>query len=197
MKVGWLSLMSDNPQHSPDINGVNNHYDVQWSNPVVEMNEGEPLISMRTFAVAKCSGWLVSKEFPCLLGSKPSYTKLCYSVAPHPPVVSLQCSARARAHTHTHTHTKQGLQNPSVPNNTGRLNNGAAMSANTSAKQVVWGLERVASEPPTAPRCNNVYFFNRHKGTFFEAFVLPSVLIQIALLVILFPHQYKSTDKTV
>jgi len=62
----------------------------------------------------------------------------------------------------------------------GRLNNRAAMSANTSANQVVWGVERVASEPQTAPGCYNVYFFNRHKGTFFQAFVLPSISIQIA-----------------
>ena len=71
MKGGWLSLKSDSPRQSPGINGVNNHYCLQWSNPVVEPNAGEPLISMRTFAVAKCCAWLVSKEFLCLLGSKP------------------------------------------------------------------------------------------------------------------------------
>jgi len=37
---------------------------VQWNNPVVEMSAREPLISMRSFAVTKCSAWLVSKEFP-------------------------------------------------------------------------------------------------------------------------------------
>ena len=64
------------------------------------------------------------------------------------------------------------------------LNNCAAMSANTSANQVVWGVERVASEPPTAPGCYNVYFFNRHKRTFFQASGLPFVLIQIACSVL-------------
>jgi hypothetical protein len=88
MRGGWLSLKSDNPRQTPDTSGVNNHYFVQWSNPVVETNAGEPLVSMRTFAIAKCSAWLVSKEFLCLLGSKPSYSKICYSVAPHPPVFS-------------------------------------------------------------------------------------------------------------
>ena len=105
MKGGWLSLKSDSPRQSSDTNGVNNHYCVQWSNPVAETNAGESLISMRTFAVAKCSAWLMSKEFLCFLGSKPSHTKICYSVAPHPPVVSLQSSARTHAHARAHTQT--------------------------------------------------------------------------------------------
>ena len=65
---GWMVVVkkSDNPKQSPNTNGFNNHYAVQWSNPVVETSAGGPLISMRPFAGGKCSAWLVSKESPCL-----------------------------------------------------------------------------------------------------------------------------------
>ena len=41
----------------------------------METSAGEPVISMRPFAVTKCSAWLVSKESPRLSGSLPSCTK--------------------------------------------------------------------------------------------------------------------------
>ena len=41
----------------------------------METSAGEPIISMRPFAVTKCSAWLVSKDYPRLLGSLPSYIK--------------------------------------------------------------------------------------------------------------------------
>jgi hypothetical protein len=97
LKGGWLLLKSDSPLQSPDTNGVNNHYVVRWGNPVVETSAVEPLISMHLFAVAKCSAWIVLIEILRHLSSKPSYTKICYSVAPHPPV------SPYNQQTHTHT----------------------------------------------------------------------------------------------
>ena len=65
----WRSVWrfkSDSPQHSPNTDSFNNHQVIQCSNPDVETSAGEPLISMRPFAVTKCSAWLVSKESPRL-----------------------------------------------------------------------------------------------------------------------------------
>ena len=58
---GWVVVVkkSDSPRQSPNTNGFNNHYAVQWSNPVVETSAGGPLISMRLFAGGKCSACLV------------------------------------------------------------------------------------------------------------------------------------------
>jgi hypothetical protein len=58
----------------------------------------------------------------------------------------------------------------------GRLNNRAAMSAFMSANKVVGEVERVVIEPP---ECYNVYFFNRHNRTFFQASVLSSALVKM------------------
>jgi len=44
----------------------NNHLNVQGSSVVVETSAGVPLISVRSFAAAKWSAWLVSKESPSL-----------------------------------------------------------------------------------------------------------------------------------
>ena len=105
LKGGYLSLRSDSPRKSTNTNGFNNHYVVRWNNLVVETIAGEPLISMRSFAVANCSTWLVSKESPLLSSSKPSYIKICYSIAPQSPaLVSLQSSIQKT----------QGLQKPSL-----------------------------------------------------------------------------------
>jgi hypothetical protein len=52
LKVGWSSLKGDSPRQSPGTNSSNNYYVVQWSNPVVETSAGEPVISMRPFAVS-------------------------------------------------------------------------------------------------------------------------------------------------
>jgi len=58
---------------------------VQGSSPVVEMSAGIPLTSMRPFAAAKWSAWLVSKESPLLSGSLLSYTESAtYLTAPLP-----------------------------------------------------------------------------------------------------------------
>ena len=54
---------------------VNNHLNVQVSSPIVETSAEVPLISMRPFAAAKWSAWLVSKEPPRFTGSLPSYNK--------------------------------------------------------------------------------------------------------------------------
>ena len=85
---GWVVVIkkSDSPRQSPNTNGFNSHYAVQWNNPVVKTSAWGPLISMRPFAGGKCSAWLVSKECPRLWGSKPSYTKICYSSDSHPGV---------------------------------------------------------------------------------------------------------------
>ena len=49
----------------------------------METSAGVPLISMRPFAAAKWSAWLVSKESPLFSGSLPSYTKSAtYLTAP-------------------------------------------------------------------------------------------------------------------
>jgi len=75
----------------------------------VETSVGEPLISKRPLAVT-----LVSNESTRLWGPKPSYTKICCSITLHSPVVvSLPSS----------TQKTLGLQTPSVPNISGRLNN--------------------------------------------------------------------------
>ena len=139
LKDGWSSLRCDSPWHSPNTYSLV----VQFNNPVVETSAGEPLISMRPFAVTKCSAWLLSKEPLRLWDSKPSYTEFCYSIASHPPVVvSLQYS----------TQKTLRLQKPSLPNIMGRLNNRAGMSP---YGQVIWGVQRVASEPLRAPGCHS------------------------------------------
>jgi len=43
---GWLFLKSDSPWLSPNSDSFNNHYVVQCSNPVVQTNAAEPIISM-------------------------------------------------------------------------------------------------------------------------------------------------------
>jgi hypothetical protein len=61
--VVWVVVVekSDSPQQSLNTNAFNNHYEVQWSSPVVQTSARDSLISMRTFAVAKCLAWLGSK----------------------------------------------------------------------------------------------------------------------------------------
>jgi hypothetical protein len=102
-----MSLKSEIPRQSPNTNGFNNQIVVQWSSPVVETSAGEPLISTRLFAGAKCSAWLVSKESPRISGFKPSYTKICYIVAPHSPVVVPLKSNTQKNH--------KGYKNPLFP----------------------------------------------------------------------------------
>jgi hypothetical protein len=87
LKGGWLLLNNDSPRQSPNTNSCNNHYVVQWSNPVVEMSVGEPLISMWLLNVVKCSACLVLKECPCLSCFKPS--TLISPTVLHPTVPSL------------------------------------------------------------------------------------------------------------
>jgi hypothetical protein len=107
----------------------------------------------RPFAVAKCSAWLVSKESPrsvrpgkcrknphLFSGSKPSYTKICQCIAP-PTIPS-------SSHNPAHKTSKRVISTlcSNIPR---RLNKRTGMSAS----QVVWGTQRVASEPPGAPGC--------------------------------------------
>jgi len=84
----------------------------------VETSAGVPLISMRPFAAAKWSAWLVSKESPRFTGSLPSYTKSAtYLTAPLP-------SSLYREHT-KNTQVTQ----PSVPDIVRRPNKHAGMHA--------------------------------------------------------------------
>ena len=86
----------------------------------MESSAGEPLISMRPFAVTKWSAWLMSKESPCLSGSKPSYTKSA--------TISYRTPCR-RLLTDSIQKKILGLQKPSVPNIVGRRNKRAGMPA--------------------------------------------------------------------
>lgn len=79
----------------------------------METNAGEPLISTRPFAVTKWSSWLVSKESPCLSGSKPNYTNSATYLTATPAVLSLQ---------RAHKQKTLGLQKPSVSNIVRRRN---------------------------------------------------------------------------
>ena len=142
LKSGWSSLKSDTPRQSPSTNSFNNHYTVQCSNPVVETRAGEPLVCMRPFTVTKCSAWLVSKETP--VSEVPSLVILKSATVSYRTIVS-------SPYTTAHKNTR--LQKPSVPNIMGRLNNRAGM---TAYGQVIWGVQRVASEPPRAPGCYSV-----------------------------------------
>jgi len=72
----------------------------------VDLNTSEPLIYTRSFAVTKWSAWLMSKESLQVWGSKPSYTKICYSITPHSPSVVTSQSSTQQA---------LALQKPSVP----------------------------------------------------------------------------------
>ena len=91
LKGGWLLLKND----TPNTVSFNNHYVAQWSNPDVETGVGEPLVSLWHFAVVKFLAYLVLKECPYLSGFKPSYTNICYSIAPHCPIIiSLQSSTQ-------------------------------------------------------------------------------------------------------
>jgi hypothetical protein len=110
---------------------------VQWSSPVVKTNAGEPLISKMPFAVTKCSPWLASKQSPRLLGSKLSYTEICYSILPH-----LLPSSPYRQHTQNTTVTKPCSQYYGKTKQTCR---------HVWIWSFVWGVQRVASEPQTAP----------------------------------------------
>jgi hypothetical protein len=78
----------------------------------VETSVGEPLISMRPFAIRKWSDWLVSNEFPCLPSSLPSYTK----------AATISYRAPSRRLLTDSTQKTLGLQKPYVPNIVGRQN---------------------------------------------------------------------------
>ena len=56
----------------------------------METSAGEPLISIRPYAVTKWLVWLVSKESRCVSGSLPSYTKPATYLTAPPAVLSLQ-----------------------------------------------------------------------------------------------------------
>ena len=72
---------------------INTHILVQCNNPLFETNAEDPLICMRPFSVTRISCLLLTKESPCVRGSKPKYSELCYSVSSHSLlVVSLQNS---------------------------------------------------------------------------------------------------------
>ena len=76
----------------------------------METSAGEPLISMRPFAVTKCSAWLVSNESPVSHASSPVILKS--ATVSHPTLLSL---SPYKQHTKT-----LGSQTPSVPNIVGR-----------------------------------------------------------------------------
>jgi hypothetical protein len=86
LEGGWLSLKSDSPRQSPNTNGFSNHYIVQWSDPVVQTSAGEPVTSAASFAVAKCSAWLVSKESPISRASRLAILKS--ATVSHPTLLS-------------------------------------------------------------------------------------------------------------
>jgi hypothetical protein len=96
----------------------------------------EPLISTRLFAVTKWSAWLVSKESLRLWGSKSSYTKICYGILPHSPVVSLQTAHKK------HKVYKTPLFLILWEDET---------NMQECLHMVKWGVRQVASEPPWAP----------------------------------------------
>ena len=77
-----------------------------------------PLISMRSVAAAKWSGWLMSKESTRPTGSLPSYTKSANISYRTPAVVTLQ-----------RAHKKHSVTQPSVPDIVRRPNKRAGMQA--------------------------------------------------------------------
>ena len=88
------------------------------SSPIVETSAGVPLISMRPFAAANWSAWLVSKESPCFTGSLPSYTK------------SATCLTAPLPLSPYREHTKNTrVTQPSVLDILGRPNKRAGMHA--------------------------------------------------------------------
>ena len=111
----------------------NNHLNVQGSSPVVETSAGVPLISMRLFAAAKWSAWLVSKESPCL---SPNYTKSATNLTAPPAVVSLQTAHKKYS----------GYKNPLFP-----ILYEDQTNVQECLHMVKWGVQLVASEPPGAP----------------------------------------------
>ena len=107
----------------------------------METSVGEPLISMRPFAIRKWSDWLVSNEFPCLPSSLPSYTK----------AATISYRAPSRRLLTDSTQKTLGLQKPYVPNIVGRQN------VQECLHMVKWGVQRVASEPPRASGCYTMF----------------------------------------
>jgi len=102
----------------------------------VETIAGEPLISMRPFAVTKWSAWLVSKDSPFLAGSLPSYTKSATYLTAPPAFVSLQREHKKHS----------GYKKPLFP---------ILWEDKTDVEEclhmVRLGVQHVASEPPRAP----------------------------------------------
>jgi len=104
----------------------------------VETSAGIPLTSMRSFAAAKWSAWLVLRESSLLSGSLLSYTQSAtYLTAP------------CRRLLTESTQKILGLQKPSVSNFVRRPNKRAGMHAHGQV-----GVQLVASEPPQAPGYN-------------------------------------------
>jgi hypothetical protein len=104
----------------------------------VESIAREPLISTKPFPVTKCTGWLVSKEHP--VSETASLVVLNSATVYHPTLQS--SSPYSIAHKKT-----SNLQNSSIRNIMGRINNRVEMSI---CVQVIWELQRVVSEPPRA-----------------------------------------------
>jgi hypothetical protein len=65
----------------------------------VEMSAGEPLISMKLFAVAKCSTWLVSKESP--VSEVPSLVILNSATVLIPALLSSPGNTAHKVHKYT------------------------------------------------------------------------------------------------
>ena len=113
----------------------------------METSVGVPLISMRPFAAAKWSAWLVSKESPRLSGSMPSYTTIRYiSYRSLPSYTTIRYISYRTLPSYTtiryisyripcrrlstgSTQKILGLQKPSVPNIVRRPHKRAGMPA--------------------------------------------------------------------
>jgi hypothetical protein len=106
----------------------------------VETIAREPLISTKPFTVAKCTGWLVTKEHP--VPETASLDVLNSATVNHPTLLS--SSPYSTAHKKT-----QNLKKSSIRNIIGRLTNRVEMSI---CGQVIWEVQRVVSEPPRTNR---------------------------------------------
>ena len=81
------------------------------SSPIVETSAAVLLISMRPFAAAKWSAWLVSKESPRFTGSLPSYTKSAtYLTAPLPSSPYREHTKNIRLHNPLFRYCKKTKQ---------------------------------------------------------------------------------------
>jgi hypothetical protein len=116
---GWLSLKSERPRQAPYTNGLvvaKLYNGIIW---LWRRGADAPLISMRPFAVAKWSAWLVSKKSPVPQTPNPVILKsatISYRNPCQPPHQIAQKKTL-------------GLQKPSLPNIMGRRNKRAGMPA--------------------------------------------------------------------